>query len=191
MHPFCVVFHACNFCYCTFVTIFHRLFAGLFFNLPVCKRALIAEFANRFRLTEVTCGGCQQSEGDSVQIPFKKFLHGCRSNFPDGLRSLRFFFSRRISTSWPRGWSVVWCRLCTFMTFVPETVLVSSRTNTAPFLSTDSKLLLIFQYHVIPVSILSFLASEMFVIHASLHHRFQLLIVRHRYFLMNFHVVQF
>ena len=34
---------------CTFVTIFLRLFAGLSLNLPVCKRALIAEFTTRFR----------------------------------------------------------------------------------------------------------------------------------------------
>ena len=35
---------------------------------------------------------CQYSQGDSVQAPFKKDLHGCRANFPDGLLPLTFSF---------------------------------------------------------------------------------------------------
>ena len=35
---------------------FSGFFAGLIFNLPVCKRALLAEFTSRFRLIELTFG---------------------------------------------------------------------------------------------------------------------------------------
>ena len=37
-------------------------------------------------------GGCQVSQGILVQIPFKKSLHGCRLDFPDGLLPLRLLF---------------------------------------------------------------------------------------------------
>ena len=37
-------------------------------------------------------GGCQNSQGDSVRVPFKMYLHGCRMNFPDWLLPLTFLF---------------------------------------------------------------------------------------------------
>ena len=37
-------------------------------------------------------GGCQSSQGDLVQVPCKKSLHGCRLVSPDGLLPLKFLF---------------------------------------------------------------------------------------------------
>ena len=83
-------------------------------------------------------GGCRQSQGNLVQVPFKKFLHGCRltpaSEAP---------FSRHTSTSWCwwlKGWSGFWCRFCTLMTVVPENC-IGLLSNTVLLSSTCSKLL--------------------------------------------------
>ena len=48
------------------------------------------------------------TKGNLVQVPSKKFLHGCRLDFPDWLSASEAPFSRRTSTSlcwWLRGWS--------------------------------------------------------------------------------------
>ena len=75
----------------------------------------------RISIPIMTCGGQsgrrQQTQRNSVHIPFEKSLHGCRLDF-DGLLP-------RTSTSWcwwPRGWRGFWCCFfCTFMTVVRET----------------------------------------------------------------------
>ena len=82
------IFH---YCYCTFVTTLLRSLIWLFLNVPVRKWALCAEFTSRFWLEELAFGRMQiVTEFFFVQVPFKKFLHGCRLVFTDGLLPLRF-----------------------------------------------------------------------------------------------------
>ena len=50
---------------------------------------------------------------------------------------------------WLRRWSGFWCWFCTLITVVPETTL-GLLSNTVLLLSIDSKLLVPFQYHLIP-----------------------------------------
>ena len=58
--------------HCTFVITLLRPFVGLFLNLPERKWALCAEFTSRFwRKKKNWHSGCQQSQGDFAQIPFK------------------------------------------------------------------------------------------------------------------------
>ena len=82
----------------------------------------------------------------------KKSLHGCRLVFLDGLLPLRLLLLDALLPLGVGGSEdgvVFWCRCCTFITVVPETAFVSSRTLPL-LLSTDSKLLFLFQYHLIP-----------------------------------------
>ena len=65
-----------------------------------------------------------------MQVPFKKSLHGCRTNFPDELRPLKFFFLDTFSplcVGGSEGGAVFRCRFCTLITVVPEIASVSSR----------------------------------------------------------------
>ena len=68
-----------------------------------------------------------------MQEPFKKFLHGCRLDFPNWFLPLRLLFLDALlplGDGGSDGGAVFWCRFCTFMTVVPETALVSYRTLT-------------------------------------------------------------
>ena len=87
-----------------------------------------------------------------MQVPFKKSLHGCRANFPDGLRPLRFLFLDALlplGVGGSEGGAVFGFRFCTLFFIVPETTLVSSRTLSF-LLSIDGILLVRFQHHVDP-----------------------------------------
>ena len=139
-----------------------------------------------------------------MQIPFEYSLHGCRSNFPDGLQPLTFLFPRRTSTSlcwWLRGCSDFWCRLCALVFIVPDTTPVSSRTLSFcfPLIEFSSSSFNATLTHAIRnhcscfnslISVVKISQSE-FLIYISLHHRLQFLTIGHRYLLMNFHVMQF
>ena len=48
-------------------------------------------------------GGCRFSQGDLVQVPFKKYLHGGRLNFSDWLLHLAFLV---LDTRLPRAFEV-------------------------------------------------------------------------------------
>ena len=65
---------------------FFGLFVGLFLSV------LCAEFTTRFRLIKTDIRKDANSHGNFVQVPFKKFLHGCRLVFPDGLLPLKLLF---------------------------------------------------------------------------------------------------
>ena len=97
------------------------------------------------------------SQGNLVQVLFKKFLHGCRLVFSDGLQPLRLVFSTHfyLLLLVLRGWSGFWCRLFTIMTLGVGNCngLLST---TALLLSTGSNIVT-----TAPVSILSFLASKL------------------------------
>ena len=100
----------------------------------------------------IHAGGCQKSQDGLVHLPLMQSLHGCRANFPDGLRPLRpFLLGAFISTillcRWFRGRSGFSCRFCTLILIVPETTLISL-SNTVLLLSIDSILLVLFQHHV-------------------------------------------
>ena len=140
-----------------------------------------------------------------MQVPLKKSLHGSRLVFPDGLLPLKLLFLDATSTSlcwWLRGWSGFWCQLCTLIPVVPETALVSSRTLSFYFPLIIAFSLSSFNTTLIPeirnhrpcfnplISGVEVSQSE-FLIYASLHHRFQFLIIGIRYLLMNFFVIQF
>ena len=89
--------------------------------------------------------------------------------------------------------------LCTIITLVPETALVSLRTlafflplvtySFSSFNATSYRFLTIALFRF-PVSGGKVSQSE-FLIFSSFHHRFQFLIIGHRYLLMNLHLVQF
>ena len=112
-------------------------------------------------------------------------------------------FSRRTFSSWCwclGGWSGFYCRFCTLVPVVPETTLVSSRTLSfcfpleAFFLSSINTTLTPAIRNHCPsfnslISGVRVWKSE-FLIYAALHHRFQHLIIRLSYLLMNLHVIQ-
>ena len=92
-------------------------------------------------------GGCQYSQSDLVQVPFKKFLHGGRLNFSDWFLPLAFRF---LDTLLPRVFEDCGSEGgSAFVTLMPKTALVSPL-STALFLSTSNKYLFLFQHHLIP-----------------------------------------
>ena len=123
------VVHLSVFNYCTFVTILLRLFAGLSLNLPVCKRALIAEFTTRFRLVEF--GRMPKVTRLFSANTFQEVFVRLSIELPRWTPASEVLVPRQTSTSlcwWLRGWSCFSCRFCTLILVVPETLLVSSRT---------------------------------------------------------------
>ena len=106
------------------------------------------------------------------------------------------------SCSWLWGWYCFRCRfLCTLITVVPETTLVSLRslpvlfprvTNTFSSFNTTKSLVTLDHCTCFDFSCLaSKFRNRSFWIYTSLDHRFQSLIIGPRYFLIDFHVVQF
>ena len=65
-----------------------------------------------------------------MQVPFKKFLHGCRLVFPDWLLLLKLLFLDALlplGVGGSEDGAVFGVGFCTSMSFVPETTLVSLR----------------------------------------------------------------
>ena len=108
-----------------------------------CKNAIIRNlnsFSSRsrvdLRLQGKNCRTlfttCQYSQGDLLQVPFKKYLHGGRLKFSDWLCLWHFFFSTHFYLVfwrlWLRGRFGFRCRFRTIVTLMPETALVSLRT---------------------------------------------------------------
>ena len=89
-------------------------------------------------------GGCQYSQGDLVQVPFKKYLHGGRLNFSGWLLALAFLFLDTLLV-----WFGFRCRFRTIVTLMPETALVSLRTLPL-FFPLVTNTFFLFQHHVIP-----------------------------------------
>ena len=119
-------------------------------------------------------------------------LHGCRANFPDGLRPPRFLFLDALLPLCVGGSDIF---------ILPETTLVSSPTLSFCFPLTAFSLSS-FSTTLTPAirnhcacfnSLISGVkvSQSGFMIYASLHHRLQLLIIGLPYLLVKFHVVQF
>ena len=96
-------------------------------------------------------GGCQKSQRNLGQVPFKKSLHGCRWDFPDGLLPLRVLFSTHfyllvlVAQRMERFW-----KLTSHAHNRRAGICIGLFSNTALLLSIDIKLLVTFQYHLIP-----------------------------------------
>ena len=126
-------------------------------------------------------------------------MHGCRANFPDGLRPLKFLCLDALlplgvgDSEGGAGFAV---GFCTLIPVVLETTLVSSRTlsfcfpltanSLSSFNTTESLVTLdhctCFDFLKSGVKI----SQSKFLICAFLHHRFQCLTIGHRYLLDEF-----
>ena len=85
-------------------------------TFPCGKEHVLSNLQPDTELENRHSGGCPLSQSNFVQKPFKKSLHGCRLDFPYGLRPLKVLFSRRTSTSWCwwfGRWIGFWCRFYT------------------------------------------------------------------------------
>ena len=183
--------------HCTFVTILIRLFAGLS-PQPAC-----AETSTYCRIYNpiLTFGRMPIVTRWFSANTFQEVFARLSIELPRSTPTSEVLFPRRTSFSlcwWLRGWNGL------VLHFSPRrarnyTCLLS---NTSLLLSIDCKLLVHFQHHLMscdssPLHLFqsSHFWRKNFAIEVSdscfSSPAFQLLIVRHRYFLMNFHVVQF
>ena len=96
-------------------------------------------------------GGCQYSQGDLVQVPFKKCVHGCRLNFSDWLLPLMFVFLDTLLPRFFDGSEGV----AAFGVGFARSLLSCRKLHWSPFehcllSSTGNKYLFLFQRHLIP-----------------------------------------
>ena len=136
-----------------------------------------------------------------MQVPFKKFLHGCRLNFSDWPSASGILLDALL----PRVFEDCGQRVVRHSVSVSHDRFsyagnyMGLPSNTALFLSPGNKYLFLFQHHskllrLVTTAPVSSLPVSGVLIYTSLHHRLQLLIIGHRYLLMifdEFHVVQF
>ena len=142
------IFH---YCHCTFVTTLLRPIVWLFLNLPVREWPLCAETYTPNQTCRIETREDANSQSNLVHVPLKKFLHGCRLVFPDGLLPPRLLFLDALlplGVGGSEDGAVVGVDFARSHRCARSSVGLLSKN--VLLLSTDSKVLFLFQYHLIP-----------------------------------------